>query len=742
MLLKRLELHGFKSFAKKAVFDFTHPITAVVGPNGSGKSNVVEALRFVLGEQSSKSLRSKSGADLVFIGSKSLPRGTKARVMATFDNTARQMRLTDDNGQMVAVDTDEVTIGREVGSDGANKYSINGSDVRLRDVHELISGLNIGSSGHHIISQGEADRLLFSKPAERREMLEEALGLRMYHYRLRDAERKLEKTIQHEAEAEAARRELMPEMRSLKAHVERMERAQELRLELGAHAAKYQYMMGQYLSHHDRHLATLEQNLDAQFAALPTDSIDSGDSVVSAELRQAESAVASARSVASERASVLDQLARAQARLDGTIEALESHAAEPARKTPMVSLPSVQTLQEDIASSFQTLPDPVSHADVKRAIAGTFETFTSQYADHVAPVADNSERIAGLRAELEVISSQRATAELERAESERLVQAALDRLQQVHESTRASERHQFESRAVRMQLENQKQQLVRERNELRAAYDLFVEDIREVEALTGTLPESDFVSAEAPDQQILRTERQQLERLKLRLEELGGGGGSDIMDTYNEVRERIDHLAKELEDIKVAREQLEQLGVQIRAELYEGFQKGLKHVATSFREHFQRMFGGGDVTLTLVPIKKRAADSEDLPAQAGEAEETETSHGIDIGVTLPRKRVSDLSLLSGGERSLISIALLFALTSVNPPPFLVLDETDAALDEANSRLYGNLLEHLAEQTQLIVVTHNRETMARAGVLYGVTLGGDDASTLLSVKFEEATQFAK
>ena len=99
-------------------------------------------------------------------------------------------------------------------------------------------------------------------------------------------------------------------------------------------------------------------------------------------------------------------------------------------------------------------------------------------------------------------------------------------------------------------------------------------------------------------------------------------------------------------------------------------------------------------------------------------------------------------MLSGGERSLTSIALLFALSQVNPPPFLVLDETDAALDEANSKKYGDMIENLSKVSQLMVVTHNRETMSRAQVLYGVTLGGDDSSQLLSVKFGDALQYAK
>ncbi len=111
-------------------------------------------------------------------------------------------------------------------------------------------------------------------------------------------------------------------------------------------------------------------------------------------------------------------------------------------------------------------------------------------------------------------------------------------------------------------------------------------------------------------------------------------------------------------------------------------------------------------------------------------------------VNLPRKKIKNLNMMSGGERALTSIALLFALSQVNPPPFLILDETDAALDEANSKKYGDMIENLATESQLIVITHNRETMSRAGVLYGVTMGGDSTSRLLSIKFEEAASFAK
>jgi chromosome segregation protein len=156
------------------------------------------------------------------------------------------------------------------------------------------------------------------------------------------------------------------------------------------------------------------------------------------------------------------------------------------------------------------------------------------------------------------------------------------------------------------------------------------------------------------------------------------------------------------------------------------------------------MFGGGSASLAVVKEKKlRRLSAEDLSEEENDNnEDLETEEGVEITIALPHKRIKGLHMLSGGERALTSIALIFAMSQVNPPPFLILDETDAALDEANSRRYGDMIETLARRSQLILITHNRETMSRAGVLYGVTMGSDGASKLLSVKFEEAVAVAK
>ena len=171
MYLKSLELSGFKSFAKKSSLSFTTPITGIVGPNGSGKSNTAEAFRFVLGEQSIKSLRGKRGEDMIWNGGGEAGRANRAQVKVTFDNSNRLFQN---------IDFDEVSIERVVHRDNTNEYFLNGTQVRLKDIIELLATAHIGATGHHIISQGEADRILSASIRERREMIEDALGLKIY----------------------------------------------------------------------------------------------------------------------------------------------------------------------------------------------------------------------------------------------------------------------------------------------------------------------------------------------------------------------------------------------------------------------------------------------------------------------------------------------------------------------------------------------------------------------------------
>ena len=206
MYLKSIELTGFKSFGKKTQLVFTSAIASIVGPNGSGKSNIADGFRFVLGEQSMKSMRGKKGEDMIWGGTPALPRQNRASVKLVFDNSKR----------LLDIDFSEVIVERVVYRDGQNEYLLNGTQVRLKDVIRLLAGANIGGSGYQIISQGEADRILNASPKERREMVEDALGLKLYQHKKAESERKLEETGINIDKTKSLRREIAPHLNFLR----------------------------------------------------------------------------------------------------------------------------------------------------------------------------------------------------------------------------------------------------------------------------------------------------------------------------------------------------------------------------------------------------------------------------------------------------------------------------------------------------------------------------------------------
>src|SRR5438445_496671 len=216
-MLKRLELVGFKSFADKTMFNFGDGVTAIVGPNGSGKSNIVDAVRWILGEQSAKSLRGGEMADVIFNGSTSRRSLGLAEVTMTFDNRRRQL----------ATEADEVQITRRVYRDGEGEYLINGQNCRLRDVKELFLGSGAGTDAYCIIEQGRVDVLLQSSTKDRRTIFEEAAGISRFKAKKIETLRKLERVDQNLQRLRDILDEVEKQLRSVKLQAAKAQRYQE-----------------------------------------------------------------------------------------------------------------------------------------------------------------------------------------------------------------------------------------------------------------------------------------------------------------------------------------------------------------------------------------------------------------------------------------------------------------------------------------------------------------------------------
>ena len=756
LMLKRIELSGFKSFAKKTVLDFDTPVTAIVGPNGSGKSNVVEAIRFVLGEQSMKSLRGKGGADLIFKGSKLLGSLSRASVTIVFDNSRKVFSLPKTGDKAINVDFDEISISREVFSDGSNAYKLNGSDVRLKDVLELVSSVNIGSSGHHIISQGEADRLLSANAKDRRSMIEDALGLRIYQYRLRESERKLDKTLANMKEVQAIRREIAPHMSFLKKQVEKIEKARELRTELEG-------LYAEYFSNESAYLSKEQSRIADKDAAIRQKISDAEKEIVSHESKRSEQKVDTSKEELerlqteySKHTTSQAELTRKLGRVEGSIGLLEEQLNAPEKELApediAVSLEEIEGLFSEIEKDLELASNESDLGKIKEAIVRIREMYTQfiyyrKTDKNQSPVVDRShieKQINDLRESCKHVEDE--IAELDKAKLAVEERITVLRAQNTggESAIREEERAYYELRAKKQEFESELRMNAIERESLARVQNEFDEELMQARVLVGASalvfkPATEIVSRQAQSER-----KHKIDRIKYKLEDAGAGGGVEVTKEYEETIARDQFLAKELTDIESAVGELRTLIRDLKEKIDTQFRDGVEKINQEFTKFFSLMFGGGHAFLSIVVEHKRPSKDDEEEDEIPVADDSgfEFERGIEINVSLPHKKVKDLHMLSGGERSLTSIALLFAMSQVNPPPFLVLDETDAALDEANSRRYGDMIENLSKYSQLIVVTHNRETMSRAKVLYGVTIGADGGSKLLSIKFEEAVKIAK
>lgn len=734
MYLKKLELSGFKSFAKSTVLEFPSKVTAVVGPNGSGKSNIKEAIQWVLGEQSMKSLRGKKGEDLIWNGSASSPRMGKASVTLFFDNKDGFGKLTISG--KIPLDFEEVSIGRKIFRDGLNEYYLNGSQVRLRDVIEITARMGLGETKHNIIGQGEVDRFLLAPPADKRGMLEEALGLRVYQLRKKETEKKLASTENNMKQVESLLRELAPHLKYLRGQADKHRARAGLEEELIK--LKKIYLSLEKLEiesskkeeeYKSRPLIEKLENIKKEIKSI-LHQISLADKRISADGRGSFKEDETLVSLNAKRR----ELEREIVRIEGKIELEKEKISEPKDETvdAVYIRGEIENLVADTKTVLIKNENEIIKTHLKKLVdvlenlleeikIGRKKAKNVSVENRVLPELEKTAR--QLQDELTKINSEAEKIERRRREEQNRfweTQAGVRELD-------ARLRHvQNEERDVLLQLERFKfeEEKIKERTK---EYEIGLKD-------TGLLPENLFSEIPEEYNNLSREEvKRKTERMHARLDE-AGGIDETVIKEFEEIEARHSFLSKELADLKQAYASLKELLKELEGYIKTNFKEGFTKIKEEFNNFFRIIFGGGKANLQLIK-PPRKADEEDAGFEEAEEEE-----GLEISVDLPGKRIKGLAMLSGGERALTSIALLFAITAINPPPFLILDETDAALDEANTQRYAAILKELSSKTQLIIVTHNRETMKSAGVLYGVTMGDDGASKLLSIKLEEAEEY--
>lgn len=753
MILKRLELSGFKSFANKTVLEFPAHVVAIVGPNGSGKSNVIDAIRWLLGERDAKNLRGGKIEDLIFSGTPLRPRAGLAHSALYFDNSSG----------FFPVDFPEVSISRQVSRDGESHYYLNSSEVRLKDLVDFLAKSRLGSKGLTIIGQGNSDLFLKATPEERRFMIEEILGLREYQIKKTDAVKKIATTNVNLDKTKALIEEIRPHLKLLRRQTEKWEQREELEKDL--HDIEY-FFFGSKLH---------EIAKGAEAVAPELKKLDEALYRVREELAKREKELAHIEEqnpfqkkeveeikkkkapLAAKRAELQKELGRLEAQLEMFARA---HTREEKQVDPVRSQAytiSGGTYFDRTTSNGVNIARAVALIKkIRKEIAGLLQE---------GELAGWQVSLAALTKEIdEIFESPKANpneAEIKkfRVLNEGAMQAlaALDSELAGFEKREAELAHELEgfnaifkkamgdielakTELARLEAQKNKVLFEKERHDLKLAdlrTQLTERNLNEADILKAT-PTLRFAEVGAPTSgQDGTSEWPDLERKMFRLRnELANIGEIDeaLLTEYRESNARHEFLTTQAADLDKAIVDLKNLVDELDQKVHVEFTKSLKTINEEFNRFFGLMFNGGNAKLKLQKQEVRSKNQEEQGEDSQtEEEQKESKAGIDVEVHLPRKKISSLEALSGGERSLVSIAALFALISVSPPPFLVLDEIDSPLDERNARRFSDMLAEFAKKTQFVMVTHNRATMEAADILYGVTLAEDGTSKILSLK---------
>ncbi len=768
MFLKKVEIAGFKSFANKTVIDFApslnedgrlnssvklsggkNPvgITAIVGPNGSGKSNIADAIRWAMGEQSMKNLRGKKSEDIIFAGSGKKGRLGYATVSLHFDNSDKK----------IPVDFSEVIVKRKLFRSGESEYSINGNKVRLIDVVDILAKAGVGKDSYSVINQGMSDAVLRATPLERKTILEDAAGVKQYQIKKYRALKKLDTTLKNLQQVDSLLTEIEPHLRRLERQVRRAEKGKVLKKELRELQKKYYAWLWFDFQKKQGESVETKDSLGREMMNVQKEVDKLNDFIAgeSAKMRQNEE-VDNLKKEKENLYREVNDLEREKSVLEGKLEIAEEKMREQMKiKSVPVDKGYIQRKLKNIYGEYAELVKKIGGAETMAEVRKLQDDFKKL-----------KELIFGLQGDIQKGAVEEKMSEagneevrkLQKAidtgqkQKRKIVDKIVDLQNKISKIDKKIAEEVERDRVAREDFFKKEESLRQKRRELDRLKDKFNEakislakiEVREEDLKNEARNELkiDIEKLKFTGDKINATEAEQrIFKIKSQLSQIGEVDKLTV-EEYEETKERYETLRQESEDLQKAIVSLEKIAKEMDREIEKVFGKAFVRINKEFSKYFRIIFGGGKAQLKKVKIKRKVekmnqddeVDGEDIIAddEAGKDEEI----GVEIVACPPGKKINSLAMLSGGERSLTSLALLFAIISYNPPPFAVLDEVEAALDEANSTRFSKILRKLADNTQFVAITHNRETMRQASYLYGATMGDDGITKLLSVKLEE------
>ena len=731
MQLKHIKLSGFKSFVDPTKISFPTNMVGVVGPNGCGKSNVIDAIRWVLGELSAKNLRGESMVDVIFNGSEKRKASGQCSIELLFDNSSAKI-----GGEYASYN--EVSIKRVMTRDAQSDYFINNAKCRRKDVQDIFLGTGLGPSSYAIIEQGMVSKLVSAKPDELRTHIEEAAGVSKYRERRRETESRIKRTKENLSRVKDIRDEIGRLIKRLENQAKAAEKYKKLndeksQIELDT-AILFSLEAKNNRDDLQKKLDSLNRDLKIKNAESETiqSQIDQFRTENESVLTEYESAQKNFYSIGAEiakREANLQNINKTENetkfKLEKTKENLEK-AKETEKNFDELS-PSEQAihiLNEIIATlkkySIQndSILDKANKlkvllAEILNIASAQSKTLTEEYQSRQEDLSKEIFEAEKLKSSIE---EEMQTYVEESSQAESVLISLRQKQSKFNEDLRSLENNksivELDSRSISEKITNIRLDL--------KTYEINLENSnKKIKAAGIDIEKIDFTKYEDLSISELEDKLADIEAKIIRLGAINLAAPEEI----EEESKRKEELDKQYDDLIEALDKLNGAIKKIDNETKTIFKDSFDAVNIKLKEVFPKLFGGGVAELNL---------TDDDPLHAG----------VILMARPPGKKNSSISQLSGGEKALTALALVFAIFDLNPAPFCLLDEVDAPLDDLNTLRFINMVEEMSKTVQFIFITHNKVSMERSDYLMGVTMQEAGVSRMVSVDVNQALELAE
>jgi len=795
MNFKRVDLTGFKSFVERTSITIEKGLTGIVGPNGCGKSNIVEAIRWCMGESSAKSMRGSGMEDVIFSGTANKASKNIAEVSLTLDNSEK-------DGPLQFKEVDTINVKRRIQKDRGSRYFINEKEMRARDIQTLFADLSTGAHSPSMISQGRIGALVTAKPTDRRAILEEAAGISGIHVRRHESELRLNSAENNLRKADDLRRQQEKQLENLKKQA--------------AEASKYKFISEEIRKieaglYHIK-LTEIEREIDStkNITTGSDDEINNLKVLINEKNTHLEKANLKLKPLRDKNMEILSKLQRLNLELQNLegeekriktdkerlvksqnilmedidrekniiLEATSNEKRLKEEKNELIEIDSKYYDTEKKSSEDLNVTKSKLTAEIDKvkelvkaqkndeaiAVLDNFKTIIEVYADSYSKNQNiknesikRKERISMIDTEIESwknlkFNSEKMSNEL----NERIntVKTDMENIVKLPEQLAEKKGRLIQNTS---DTENKKVEISSELDEAEKIYQDMNKELKEIEQKMILARENKARSGatleglENRKKDLINALRNDLNIDEKNLLEMSDLKNMDDLPNVIEQEDKLDAKKNERDRLGSVNLRADEETEQYKGEIKkmekdrEDLISAISKLRTSINELNQK--GRERLLDAFEKVNKKFNDVYTKLFNGGTAklEFVESDDPLDAGLEMlvspPGKRLQSITLLSGGEQALTALSLIFAVFLTSPAPICVLDEVDAPLDDANVTRFCSLLEELTKitETKFIIITHHALTMSKMNRLYGVTMPEKGISQLVSVDLEKAEE---